>query len=47
VIGARPEVRQRGIFALEADPTPARVYRWPYANAQQEIGHLPLMAQVA
>ena len=34
------------LIGVTADPTLARVYRWPHANAQQEVGHLSLMGQI-
>ena len=34
------------LLGVTGDPTLTRVYRWPHANAQQEVGHLALMAQI-
>jgi oxygen-dependent protoporphyrinogen oxidase len=34
------------LLGVTGDPVLARVYRWPHANAQQEVGHLALMAQI-
>ena len=34
------------LIGVTADPVLARVYRWPHANAQQEVGHLALMGQI-
>ena len=34
------------LLGVTGDPLLARVYRWPHANAQQEVGHLDLMAQI-
>ena len=34
------------LLGVTADPVLARVYRWPHANAQQEVGHLALMGQI-
>lgn len=34
------------LLGIIGEPVLARVYRWPHANAQQEVGHLGLMAQI-
>jgi oxygen-dependent protoporphyrinogen oxidase len=34
------------LLGVTGDPVLARVYRWPHVNAQQEVGHLGLMAQI-
>jgi oxygen-dependent protoporphyrinogen oxidase len=34
------------LLGVTGDPMLARVYRWPHANAQQEVGHLTLMGQI-
>lgn len=34
------------LIGVSGDPVLARVYRWPHANAQQEVGHLALMTQI-
>jgi oxygen-dependent protoporphyrinogen oxidase len=34
------------LLGITGEPTLARVYRWPHANAQQEVGHLALMARI-
>ena len=34
------------LLGVTGDPVLARVYRWPHANAQQEVGHLVLMEQI-
>jgi oxygen-dependent protoporphyrinogen oxidase len=34
------------LLGVTGDPVLARVYRWPNANAQQEVGHVALMAQI-
>jgi len=34
------------LLGVTGDPVLTRVYRWPHANAQQEVGHVPLMAQI-
>lgn len=34
------------LLGVAGEPVLARVYRWPHANAQQEVGHLALMAQI-
>ncbi len=34
------------LHGVTGDPVLARVYRWPHANAQREVGHLALMAQI-
>jgi protoporphyrinogen oxidase len=35
-----------GGVGVTGDPVLARVYRWPHANAQREVGHLALMARI-
>ena len=34
------------LLGVTGDPVLARVYRWPHASAQQEVGHLALVAQI-
>ena len=34
------------LLGVTGDPVLARVYRWPHANPQREVGHLNLMAQI-
>ena len=34
------------LLGVTGDPVLTRVYRWPHANAQQEVGHVPLMARI-
>jgi oxygen-dependent protoporphyrinogen oxidase len=34
------------LLGVTGDPVLARVYRWPHATAQQEVGHLGLVAQI-
>jgi protoporphyrinogen oxidase len=34
------------LLGVTGDPLLARVYRWPHASAQQEVGHPALMARI-
>jgi len=34
------------LLGVTGDPVLARAYRWPHANAQQEVGHPLLMAEI-
>jgi len=34
------------LLDVSGDPVLSRVYRWPQANAQQEVGHPLLMAEI-
>lgn len=36
----------RRLLGITGDPVLARVYRWPHANAQQEVGHPALMVRI-
>jgi oxygen-dependent protoporphyrinogen oxidase len=36
----------RGLLALRADPTFTRLYRWPRATAQYDVGHLDRVAAI-
>lgn len=46
VLLARAQRDVARLIGVTADPILARVYRWPHANAQQEVGHLSLIAQI-
>lgn len=45
-IVARAHGDVRRLLGITGDPVLARVYRWPHANAQQEVGHPDLMAKI-
>jgi oxygen-dependent protoporphyrinogen oxidase len=41
---ARDELR--GIMGVKAEPVLARIYRWPQANPQYDVGHLERVGQI-